>query len=374
MFSSAEILANLPPDSRIEVRDEGGTVPVLVLRPRGVVRFFIAGFLLLWLCGWAAGEGFALWFVGAAIKGLLRSGDATRALPNPGGFSAAGLLAILAFISLWLALWTFGGIAALIELLRLLWGNDRLQFAPDRWSWTRGIGPFGVERSVDPRTLTGVPLRRKGGTLCFERGAKRWTVTNGGTDADRAWIVEHFWLPIKPAPAAVDELPEGWTTIPDSAGYDRLVSPTVGKGCGCLLFGTIVYNVIFAGFAYRTNMLDSFSGALGAVPFALVGLGLLALVVVGKIGRFEWRVGRDMLVRHWSLLAWVSEKRVAPDSLRIGVSQDSDGDDHFTLSGIADGKTLRIESQMNDSRRVAALGRWIAARTGWALSVPRGME
>jgi hypothetical protein len=41
------------------------------MRPQGIGRFFPAAFLSFWLCGWAAGESFALWMLFQGVRALL---------------------------------------------------------------------------------------------------------------------------------------------------------------------------------------------------------------------------------------------------------------------------------------------------------------
>ena len=41
------------------------------MRPQGIGRFFPAAFLSFWLCGWAAGEAFALWMLFQGVRALV---------------------------------------------------------------------------------------------------------------------------------------------------------------------------------------------------------------------------------------------------------------------------------------------------------------
>src|SRR5215831_16294192 len=95
----------------------------LTLKSQGAGRYASAAFLAFWLCGWAVGEAFALWMLIRGAWALLTGAppDAGRAPLAVGPALIAGL-----FILMWLTLWTVGGIAAMSELLRLLWGEDRL--------------------------------------------------------------------------------------------------------------------------------------------------------------------------------------------------------------------------------------------------------
>jgi hypothetical protein len=68
------------------------------MRPQGIGRFFPAAFLTFWLCGWAAGEGFALWFLFHAVRALLTGEPIVGRSPTP----IPVILAMGAFILFWL--------------------------------------------------------------------------------------------------------------------------------------------------------------------------------------------------------------------------------------------------------------------------------
>src|SRR4051794_29139443 len=92
-----------------------------VLRPAGAGRWVMVGFLAFWLCGWAAGETFAL---GTLLAWL--GVPVGRLQLDHAGFSVAAA----AFILFWLTLWTLGGLAALYTLLRTAFGRDVFVLRP----------------------------------------------------------------------------------------------------------------------------------------------------------------------------------------------------------------------------------------------------
>src|SRR5688500_5672359 len=108
-----------------------------VFRPTGCMRFGLAAFLGVWLCGWAAGEWFALRVLIAGVQ----SGQAWTVTSHPAGLMVGG------FLILWTTLWTIGGVAALISFLRSVAGVDRLIVTPEAWELERGIGPFSISRT-----------------------------------------------------------------------------------------------------------------------------------------------------------------------------------------------------------------------------------
>src|SRR2546428_13472131 len=92
------------------------------LRPRGPGRWFKAAFLGLWLCGWAAGEAFALWALVIGARALL-TGEPPKPAAAPLQVGAA--LGMGAFLLAWLAVWTLGGIAAGTPTLQSWLVEDR---------------------------------------------------------------------------------------------------------------------------------------------------------------------------------------------------------------------------------------------------------
>src|SRR5512139_1563513 len=105
----------------IDERTERGRE--FLLKPRGLLRFVPASFLLVWLCGWVVGEAAAIAFLATGAYCLL-----TGAPPAPGRdpIPLGPALAVGAFLIAWLAIWTIGGIGAIREVLRLLVARDRV--------------------------------------------------------------------------------------------------------------------------------------------------------------------------------------------------------------------------------------------------------
>ena len=111
----------------------------VVLRSSGLGRFLGAGFLGVWLTGWAAGEAFALWILVVGGWSFV-----TNQPPSAGHDPISLGVAVLGglFLTFWLSLWTLGGIAALWEFLRLLCGKDRIEVTVDEVKIDNGYGLF----------------------------------------------------------------------------------------------------------------------------------------------------------------------------------------------------------------------------------------
>ena len=136
----------------------GGSI---TLRPIGIGRYLGAVFLTVWLCGWALGELFALGLLILLVRSVMGS-VAGWSWPVPGGDwftgGAAGLMFLV--VLMWLALWTFGGVAALTELLRSLAGEDRVAVASAGLELERRAGPFRRLRNVERATIRTASSRR----------------------------------------------------------------------------------------------------------------------------------------------------------------------------------------------------------------------
>ncbi|HYV27450.1 MAG TPA: hypothetical protein VFA77_07945, partial [Candidatus Eisenbacteria bacterium] len=105
----------------------------------GITRFIGAAFLSFWLVGWAVGETFACSILCLGAWSLL-TGKPLRHGHEPLGLAVA--LAGGLFLLFWLTIWTFGGLAAGRELLRLLFARDILLARHDALEITNSYGLF----------------------------------------------------------------------------------------------------------------------------------------------------------------------------------------------------------------------------------------
>lgn len=127
-------------------------------RPRGAGRFLGAAFLAVWLCGWAVGEAFAVWFL---VRGALALATGQPPTPEREPLAPAPALAAGLFLMVWLTIWTAGGLLALRELLRALWAEDRLIVGAADLVRESRLGPFRARRAFARPEVTGVRLERR---------------------------------------------------------------------------------------------------------------------------------------------------------------------------------------------------------------------
>ena len=372
------------------------------LRPRGAGRFFSAAFLLIWLCGWLAGECFALWMLLGGAAALLSSDP-----PAPGRDPlplAAALMGGL-FLLFWLSLWTLGGWLAGREFLRLLWSEDRILVRPDALVIRRRIGPFRSTRTVPRDSLIGIHVltRRR---LIAE--------TTGGsvelTNLDQGSGGEELAAALRQALGLGDEsarrgqsLPRSWSEVIDDEGRTALVRDEGTRrlrgrfawGLTVLVAGVAV-PVVLAAMAADPLVSDgqlvpdARSGA-GSLKAAGIMAALTAVLAWGawwiSRTRLEWRIDPGCLRLRRRSAGGVREL-FEGRGLELIRSSDSDGDRWYTLNAVAAGApppaaTFRFSDRrtrrtivraMDDPTEPQQVGAWLAARSGLRLDDPMPAE
>jgi len=339
----------------VQIDETAGSVR-LVFRPSGWVRFFVAGFLAFWLCGWGVGEWFALRLVVGAMQGGAES-QAAKALAHPVGWMVGG------FILTWLLFWSWGGLAALVELLRLVAGRDELTILNDEYVVWRGVGPFGVERRFRREQLRELYVRRRSRDLVLEAGSGRHLVTRCVSLEGRDTIESRF------AVASRDTLPLRWTQTEEDGGIVCIEAKAL-DGPGCL----VAIGILFTASALFALFFGDLLPAWGTLIASFIALLLGALFLRGAFGRQQWIVGRDRFALRYR---WLWHTRVTPvdeRSLRVEHDRDSDGDETTSLVATVNGKSRTLHSDVNEDRDVVGLARFIEARSGWTVLLPRELK
>jgi hypothetical protein len=193
-----------------ESTGDGWQVRLVATAGQQLARGFAAAFLCLWLCGWAAGEYFAL----SALTGILAErfapGMQLAWLPHVRGPASAGGIPVVAFLGLWLTGWTVGGCFAIGALVQLLFGVQVLRWSSAGVEVATAVGPF-----VTRRRLTWDQAEAMvNGTAGAQRVAgKSLRLLAGpiGDDSDRAMLVT--WLREARAAAPGAEPPENLRAI-----------------------------------------------------------------------------------------------------------------------------------------------------------------
>ena len=305
------------------------------------MRFGIGAFLAFWLCGWAAGEAFALrWLIWSFVGGT--GSPAARAVAQPMGWLIGG------FVLLWTVLWTIGGVAALLHFVRLIAGVDRLTVTPGTWELRHAAGPFGITHSIPLQDIRGLYVKRTNGPLMLETDQRTFEVTSFGTPGERRSALEQFGARIPQRPAS--ELPANWMAERDAEGMTRIRRAKF-ESPGCLVLVAIIAMLPLL-FAARFRGEIPRAAMIAAVS---VGVLLATLFLWGLFSRREWLVRRGYLARHVRWLSWSRTTPIDPSSLTIERSVDSDGDERVSLVGLASGKKITLLSSINDDREITRL-------------------
>ena len=308
---------------------------MVTLRATGVGRYFTAGFLGLWLCGWLAGECLGLWFLGNSLVALM-SGDALGS--GPIHIAPGAALAIGGFLLLWLAVWTLGGIAAMMEFFRLLCGVDQISAEGGGLTLVQRHGPFRRKREF-PRDAVRRFVITGRGALAVETQTGTVELSRLGTSEERRAAVATLRSELglaEPSPdAAPGALPKGWAEVITPEGERAVVpDPSIrrrqARAAGFVALGFLAGAVAVIQQSFRHPPLW-----IGATQLVAGAIGLTTVTVWLWRGRMEWwiRGGRLTLRRRFG-----ASVRDVLEALRLElvVTSDSDGDEWYALEGVSD--------------------------------------
>ena len=345
----------------------------------------MAAFLLFWLTGWAFGEAFALWFLGKGVAALL-SGEA----PQGSALETAPIFAIGAFILFWLVFWTFGGVMAIRELLRILWGEDRILVSGSGLRVTHLVGPFRATKEYSRDVIRGFVLTRKYSALAMETAKDQVELSRLGTLEERQDATKELRrelgltetvLPGPGVEGAPVTLPKGWEEIITPEGERALVPDLRNRANQARVVGVLALVMAIATFAVASHAITSPGLIPGAVIATLATLGLAWGTLWLVRGRKEWKIGGGRLMLRRRFGSTLQEEFQA-ERLEITVHRDSDGDEWYALEAIAGGeppvdvtKPLEVARHVRKHRRQIVsvihdpavpmrLGAWLARAAG----------
>lgn len=176
-----------PPESKITIEPGMRGETTVTIPPKGIKAgdSVGTGFLCFWLCGWAVGEGFAIYSLLGMASGHVKGGDAAGA----------------GFLLIWLTFWTIGGLVAMAQAyagLRSMFGYERWIF--EFGTLTRDQSLWGV-RLKRTFTLSDTPTfemkpgptatqRLPGvGRLHFRSGNRTVYIAPTATSEEQEWLV-----------------------------------------------------------------------------------------------------------------------------------------------------------------------------------------
>lgn len=306
------------------------------LKPRGSGRYFAAGFLLFWLCGWVAGEILVLtalvllvasWVTGGPVGPLKETPDPVSTLVGGG------------FMLVWLTGWTFGGIMAVRQVLSLVWAEDRVTAASGGLIVERRRGPFRSTRETSRHLLKRIRVLAGHGKLTAETDSGSVEISVLGTVDERkqAATILGNYLGLDFEPETVEssaELPEGWKEVISPEGEVVLVEdPEQRRKLARVVAGLTVAAVIGTTLLVLEALDEPSLLPITAMACAAT-LGLAASANWLFRGRVEWRIGSAGLTqrrRYGRRVRDVFEAR----ALELTVSSTGDNGRGYALEAVA---------------------------------------
>jgi len=355
----------------------------LRLRSQGFGRYVSGAFLAFWLCGWAVGETIVLWLLIKGAWALL-----TGTPPDPGRepLEVGPAVMVGVFLLVWLALWTFGGIAAGMELMRLLWGEDRITVAGGGLTvaWVRG--PFRTVRHFERDAILRISLIGHADRLSLETARQRVELSGLGSRTERiegaAGLRAELGIADAPSDAARG-LPKEWEEIITPEGERALVPKLATRRIQARVASIATMLLAAVTFVVARESIRRLDLAIGAFILLAFTVGLTAGTLWLARGRWEWRIGSGRLTlrkRYGGTVKDVFEAR----HLMLDTNTDSDGDPWYELFALADAESLpspralqwrptqprnsrSVARMMTDASGVRALGAWLSRETGLTL-------
>ncbi len=373
----------------------GGTVSVrplpdgeeIVLRATGWVRLLPAAFLLFWLCGWAVGELLVLLILlGPLADPLVATLREVMpgSWPRPPRFAGSTPWPVLAFLAVWLVFWTWGGLTAIGQLLRLLAGSDRFITRPGGFSLRPGAGPFGRTRDFPASEVSAVHADVRRSRLVAVVGGSERVLCSGTPLPVAEWLAARLRAALGlPETKSADtgesdseasaepSVPADWMARPLPEGGVLLSAPPARsrRTAGCALAVALALTTGFVAVLLAAGVRREEPGA--AIFFGLVILAIDLLCGWFAFARESWLLRDGLVARVRRLGPWEHRREVRRGALAVTVTTDSDDDDWFRLEARGEGRPLKMASRMNAGHEVLAFARYAARHSGFPLDVPR---
>jgi len=361
--------------TKIEHAPEGLVVRV---RPEGVGRFGGALFLGVWLCFWALGESIVLGMLANGASALLTGHEFSG---RPRTIELGSALAVGGFFLVWVSFWTFGGVMAIAELLRLVSSEETLVIDPANVIIRRRRGPFTTSHAIPRADARRVHVSPRHRMLVLETQRRSIDLVRVPTAADEKQVLfavrKELGLGTSPGGEAV--LPVGWEETLTPEGDRVLVRDTRIRRKQALVLAFVAAAFWAIALALAWTAISQRPTLTPAIVLTIVAALVALWAYWLETGRQEIKLGseRALVRRRWR--GKLRELLVA-DRLELEVSTDSDGDVWYKLEAVNTGafdphprrfkERRTLSSAMNDSFEPAALGRWLAARTGMPYTEP----
>lgn len=162
--------------------------------------------------------------------------------------------------------------------------------------------------------------------------------------------------------------PPGWLMTLDG-GMARLTRVDAATRRTASLIAWAI--VIFLGLIwYGAGVTLSVAGAFGVAVTMLIAFAASWVTW----SRREWRVRHGDLSAHTRFLLWEWDRSFKSARLEVAASTDSDHDSRYTLNVIDSQGKRAVASEINDHGDTVDLAKWLAARTGFPLTLPRQLQ
>ena len=321
------------------------------LRPKGVARLAAAGFLSVWLCGWAAGETFAVY--------MLR--NAPRTLNE-------GRLVVTAFFLVWVSFWTLGGLFALREWLRLLWSEDRVVVDPEALRIHRRLGPFRWTTTLtrsDVQRIYTLPRRSR---LLAQTSDKTVEITALAGRVECEALARDLREALRLGETSPDGAtpagpPQGWTEVVDADGRLAVVQEPATRAMQAKIAWALASLLAVPTLLLSSRILDQ--PRWGALAAMLAAATVMSAWGAWRLSttRLEWRLGSGRLsLRRRSGSGAIDLFEAG--SLELVERTHSHGDSWFTLDAVAVGGATRrrIAQSVAGPFIPRRLGTWLSGR------------
>lgn len=325
----------------------------IVLRSTGCMRWIAGPFFVVWLCGWGVGEAFLLNQLFPALE---------MGLAQVESFPAGTI-----FLAPFTLFWTFGGITAIVALLRAVAGFDRIRFESMEIAITKGWFGIGRTKRLRREDVRAIGLRSKDQALVAWLKESEFEISSLGTPEERRQAAERlrsrFSLP--PPSSKLANVDARWQVDSIAGGLRIQRSKRERRGCGgCLVLVTLILAAIAAA--------QYFNGANASAVILTI---LASLLAVSSYAAFSARDVTDVthgsVTRSHSFGPWKRQESVAMQRLEISTSRDSDGDETTIVNAVdATGRKLSIAQSINDPWTVIALAERVASVTRTPLRIP----
>lgn len=348
-------------------RESWGSGWQVSLRVTGVMRFLVVAFLGVWLCGWAAGEFFAGTTFLAGLRDWLAPDLDLSWLPHMKSRMPSAPAPVLAFLAVWLAGWTAGGLVAMREMVRALMGVDRVRWDAETLEVHQQAGPFSWRRRVRWSEINEWMVQRQAGVVAHTRKGL-WRVTGFGTPEEQRELRDELVATWRQARGAELELvvsgelaPTGWVSETSDDGRQMLVSDPKPRRVVAILLAVVSMSLVVGA---ASTGLTAEGAAAFLKPAALTVLALL--VGTGAawlgLGRVELRPAQGSVRRVTRFLGREWSADLAPARLGLEMSRDSDGDERWALVASAPNRSLTLASDLYVPGNARHMGLWLARR------------